>query len=35
MTTAVTGFKEPFVDTRPFYRGTYFQVVHAQQQERG
>ena len=27
MTTAVTGFKEPFVDTRPFYRGTYFQVV--------
>ena len=27
MTTAVTGFKEPFVDTRPFYRGTYFKVV--------
>jgi hypothetical protein len=27
MTTAVAGFKEPFVDTRPFYRGTYFQVV--------
>lgn len=27
MTTAVTGFKEPFVDTRPFYRGTYFHVV--------
>ena len=24
---AVTGFAEPFVDTRPFYRGTYFQVV--------
>lgn len=24
---AVTGFAEPFVDTRPFYRGTYFRVV--------
>jgi hypothetical protein len=25
--TAVTGFSEPFQDTRPFYRGTYFRVV--------
>jgi hypothetical protein len=25
--TAVTGFTEPFQDTRPFYRGTYFRVV--------
>jgi hypothetical protein len=25
--TAVTGFAEPFSDTRPFYRGTYFRVV--------
>jgi len=25
--TAVTGFSEPFVDTHPFYRGTYFRVV--------
>ena len=25
--TAVTGFTEPFSDTRPFYRGTYFRVV--------
>ena len=25
--TAVTGFTEPFVDTRPFYRATYFRVV--------
>jgi hypothetical protein len=25
--TAVTGFTEPFLDTRPFYRGTYFRVV--------
>ena len=25
--TAVTGFSEPFSDTRPFYRGTYFRVV--------
>lgn len=25
--TAVTGFSEPFADTRPFYRGTYFRVV--------
>lgn len=25
--TAVTGFSEPFVDTHPFYRGTYFVVV--------
>ena len=24
---AVTGFAEPFVDTRPFYRGTYFRVI--------
>jgi hypothetical protein len=27
MTTAVTGFKEPFVDTSPFYRQTYFRTV--------
>jgi hypothetical protein len=27
MTSAVTGFKEPFVDTSPFYRGTYFRTV--------
>jgi hypothetical protein len=25
--TAVTGFTEPFQDTHPFYRGTYFRVV--------
>jgi hypothetical protein len=25
--TAVTGYAEPFVDTHPFYRGTYFRVV--------
>jgi len=25
--TAVTGFSEPFVDTHPFYRATYFRVV--------
>lgn len=25
--TAVTGYVEPFVDTHPFYRGTYFRVV--------
>jgi len=25
--TAVTGYVEPFVDTHPFYRGTYFHVV--------
>ena len=25
--TAVTGYVEPFVDTHPFYRGTYFKVV--------
>jgi hypothetical protein len=25
--TAVTGFTEPFVDTHPFYRATYFRVV--------
>ena len=25
--TAVTGFTEPFLDTRPFYRATYFRVV--------
>ena len=25
--TAVTGFSEPFQDTHPFYRGTYFRVV--------
>jgi len=25
--TAVAGFSEPFVDTHPFYRGTYFRVV--------
>ena len=25
--TAVTGFTEPFRDTRPFYRRTYFRVV--------
>ena len=25
--TAVTGFSEPFLDTHPFYRGTYFRVV--------
>lgn len=25
--TAVVGFSEPFVDTRPFYRKTYFRVV--------
>jgi hypothetical protein len=25
--TAVTGFTEPFSDTRPFYRATYFRVV--------
>lgn len=25
--TAVTGFSEPFADTHPFYRGTYFVVV--------
>ena len=25
--TAVTGFSEPFSDTRPFYRATYFRVV--------
>jgi len=25
--TAVTGFSEPFVDTRPFYRQNYFRVV--------
>ena len=25
--TAVTGFAEPFFDTHPFYRGTYFRVV--------
>ena len=25
--TAITGFSEPFADTRPFYRGTYFRVV--------
>jgi hypothetical protein len=25
--TAVTGFTEPFQDTRPFYRATYFRVV--------
>ena len=25
--TAVTGFTEPFLDTHPFYRGTYFRVV--------
>jgi hypothetical protein len=25
--TAITGFSEPFSDTRPFYRGTYFRVV--------
>jgi len=24
---AVTGFSEPFVDTRPFYRATYFRTV--------
>ena len=25
--TAVTGFSEPFLDTHPFYRGTYFRTV--------
>jgi hypothetical protein len=25
--TAVTGFSEPFLDTHPFYRATYFKVV--------
>jgi hypothetical protein len=25
--TAVTGFTEPFQDTHPYYRGTYFRVV--------
>jgi hypothetical protein len=25
--TAVTGFSEPFLDTHPFYRATYFRVV--------
>ena len=25
--TAITGFSEPFLDTHPFYRGTYFRVV--------
>lgn len=25
--TAVTGFAEPFQDTHPYYRGTYFRVV--------
>jgi hypothetical protein len=25
--TAVTGFTEPFQDTHPYYRGTYFVVV--------
>ena len=25
--TAVAGFTEPFLDTRPFYRATYFRVV--------
>ena len=25
--TAVTGFSEPFFDTHPFYRATYFRVV--------
>lgn len=25
--TAITGFSEPFQDTHPYYRGTYFRVV--------
>ena len=25
--TAVTGFSEPFLDTHPYYRGTYYRVV--------
>lgn len=27
MASAITGFKEPFVDTSPFYRQTYFRTV--------